>query len=251
MEALERRAGDVEGLSSALGGVRSELAVVPLDERDRPLVVEGVTKRWRKDMPPVLREAQLELGPGDLVWLGGANGVGKTTLLRIAAGLIAPDDGSVSVYRLHPERDRRSYQRLVGFLPAGDRGLYARLTVRHQLEFSAGVALIPRRDRRQAIERALDRFDLRALADRRLDRMSMGQRQRVRLAITFLHEPQVILLDEPRTSLDDAGVSLIRSALDAALHRGCAAIWCSPGDERWDGAFQAAYILEGGQLRRA
>jgi ABC-2 type transport system ATP-binding protein len=250
VDALERRAVDGEALSPALYGRGSDLAVVPLDERDCPLVVHGVTKRWRNSMPPVLRGAELELRPGDLTWLGGANGAGKTTLLRIAAGLISPDRGSVSVYGLHAERDRRRYQKLVGFLPAGDRGLYTRLTVRHQLEFSAGVALIPRRERRQAIERALERFELHALADRRLDRMSMGQRQRVRLAVTFLHEPRVILLDEPRTSLDDAGVSLIRSALGEALGRGCVAIWCSPSDERWDGAFQAAYLLEGGRLQR-
>jgi ABC-2 type transport system ATP-binding protein len=179
----------------------------------------------------VLTGASLALEPATVTWLGGPNGAGKTTLLRVASGLIRPHAGAVSLCGLDPERDRRDFQRHLGYLAAGDRGLYARLTVTANLEFWAGLALVPRRQRRETVERASRRFDLADLLDRRVDRLSMGQRQRVRLAMTFLHDPTVVLLDEPHTSLDDAALALVRHALDELTDRGGAALWCSPAAE--------------------
>jgi ABC-2 type transport system ATP-binding protein len=182
------------------------------------------------------------------VWVGGINGAGKTTMMRIAAGLIDPDEGTVEAMGITPLRHRVRYQQLVSFLPAGDRGLYARLTVRKQLEFCARIAMLPRSRFRLAVERGLTEFALEELADRRVDRISMGQRQRLRIAMTFLPRPEVVLLDEPLTSLDGDGAELLRTALDALLARGGAVLWCSPSGERLDMRFDARWVLEGGKL---
>lgn len=190
------------------------------------LRLAGVTKRWRDAV--VLDDVDLELHAGEFAWLGGENGTGKTTLLRIAAGLIRPQSGEVTLQGLTVERNRVAYYRRIGFLSAGDRGLYARLTARQNLDFAGGMALIPRQQRREAVNAAIERFALEPLARRRVDRMSMGQRQRVRLAMTFLHDPVVILLDEPRTSLDDTGLELLGRAIDDVKGRGGCALWCSP-----------------------
>ncbi|MGH7557635.1 MAG: ATP-binding cassette domain-containing protein, partial [Gemmatimonadota bacterium] len=82
--------------------------------------------------------------------------------------------------------------------------------------------------RRHRIEQVVSEFELDELVDRRVDRMSMGQRQRARLAMTFLHEPAMVFLDEPRTSLDEEGVSLLSEALDRLVLRGGAALWVAP-----------------------
>ncbi len=103
-----------------------------------PLRLCGLSKRWRKDLPLVLDDLHLTLEPGTTTWVGGRNGVGKTTMLRVAAGLIEPDSGRAEVWGITARENHNRYQRLVSFLPAGDRGLYARLTVRKQLEFCAG-----------------------------------------------------------------------------------------------------------------
>ena len=153
----------------------------------------------------MLDDLDLTLEPGTTTWVGGRNGVGKTTMLRVAAGLIEPDSGRAEVWGVAPGENRVRYQQLVSFLPAGDRGLYARLTVRRQLEFWARIAMVPRDRFRATIEHAIETFDLEELAERRVDRMSMGQRQRLRIAMTFLPEPEVVLLDEPLTSLDSEG----------------------------------------------
>ncbi len=213
-----------------------------------PLTLRGVSKRWRADLPLVLDELDLTLQPGTRTWIGGRNGVGKTTMLRIAAGLIDPDRGRVEVWGVTGLENRVRYQQLVSFLPAGDRGLYARLTVRKQLEFCARIAMLPRPRFRAAVEEAIETFDLRELAERRVDRMSMGQRQRLRIAMTFLPAPEVVLLDEPLTSLDAEGATLLQQALERLIANEGAVLWCSPSGEHLDMEFDDRWTLQGGKL---
>jgi ABC-2 type transport system ATP-binding protein len=216
-----------------------------------PLTLRSVTKRWHKSQRPVLDEVDLTLDLGTRTWLGGRNGAGKTTLMRIAAGLIDPDRGQAQVWGYRAGENRRRYQRLVSFLPAGDRGLYARLSVRDQLDFWARIALLPPKQVRALVERTIDTFDLRELADRRVDRMSMGQRQRLRIAMTFMTEPEIVLLDEPLTSLDAEGATILDRALEELIGRGGTLLWCSPSGERLDREFDDHWLLQQGKLVRA
>ncbi len=213
-----------------------------------PLRLSSISKRWRKDLPLVLDGLDLTLEPGTSTWVGGRNGIGKTTMLRIAAGLIEADEGRADVWGVSASENRARYQQLVSFLPAGDRGLYARLTVRRQLEFWARIAMVPRERFRDWIAQAIDTFDLGELAERRVDRMSMGQRQRLRIAMTFLPRPEVVLLDEPLTSLDTEGGVLLQAAVAELLERDGAVLWCSPSGEHLDMSFDAHWMLEHGRL---
>ena len=213
-----------------------------------PLALRGVGKRWHRAPEPVLTDVDLTLDLGTRTWVGGRNGAGKTTLLRIAAGLIDPDRGRAQVWGLNARDDHPRYQRLVSFLPAGDRGLYARLTVRHQLEFWARIAMMAPARIRTSVEEIIDTFELRELAERRVDRMSMGQRQRLRIAMTFLTEPEIVLLDEPLTSLDAEGAAILDRAIEGLIARDGAILWCSPSGERLEQTFDARWMLEGGRL---
>ena len=231
-----RQDAGVEAPLQAEGGLDPALA----------LSLTGIVKRWGK--LTVLDGASLQLGAGQQVWVGGRNGVGKTTLLRIASGLILPQAGEVRLHGLDPDRQRRAFQKHLGFLSAGNAGLYARLTVRANLEFWAGIAFVPRRERAAVIDAAITRFGLDELAKRRVDRLSMGQRQRARLAGTFLHRPSVVLLDEPETSLDDDGLASLRTALADHVETGGASLICSPSHEKLQFEVDRALVLEGGKL---
>ena len=213
-----------------------------------PLRLDGVTKSWRGRERPVLDAVDLELAPGSTTWLRGDNGAGKTTLLRIVCGILAADRGRVEVAGADIAREPAAAKRRTGFLAAGSSGLYARLTVVQQLELWSRLAWIPPDRRRASVVDAVNRFGLASLARRRLDRISMGERQRVRLAMTFLHEPRLVLLDEPRTSLDAAGLELLAAAARDACAQGAAVLWCSPTGEAPPGDVAGELIVADGRV---
>lgn len=199
---------------------------------------------------PILENVSLELPPGRIAWLGGSNGVGKTTLLRVASGLLTTDRGEVSLEGLHPVRDRRAYQRRLGFLTAGNGALYARLTVMQHLRFWADIAFIRPAERDGAIARVIEEMDLGELLHSRVERMSMGQRQRARLAMAVLHRPDLLLLDEPHASLDDAGIELVAALLRRHADGGGAAMWCSPSLAHAALPADDAYVLRDRTITR-
>jgi ABC-2 type transport system ATP-binding protein len=196
-----------------------------------PLTLHGVTKRWPGAAEPVLDCVDLHVECGAVVRIDGANGAGKTTLLRVAAGLIRPEAGRVRLGKLDVEGHRTAFQRDVGFVSAASVGLYARLTVSDHLRLWSRLALMDRRQAAAAGDRVLDGLGLRALVHRRVDRLSSGERQRVRLAAAFLHDPAVVLLDEPRTSLDEDGAALLASEVRRVCAAGGAAVCSAPSGE--------------------
>jgi ABC-2 type transport system ATP-binding protein len=188
-----------------------------------------VSKQWDQRKLPVLDGVDLALGSGEVVLLVGENGVGKTTLLRIIAGLIFADSGEVQLDGLNTRRNRVEYQRRIGFLSAGSSGLYARMSARRHLDFAARIAFVRGgAERAAACEDAIIRFGLGEFEAQRVDRLSMGQRQRVRLAMTFVHRPRLVLLDEPLNSLDERGVQILASTLAEFRATGGTAICCAP-----------------------
>ena len=190
------------------------------------LRADGLTFGWAGR--PVLRGVDLVLTGASVTAVRGANGSGKTTLIRVLAGMLVPDSGRLRLGDLDAAADRGRYLRRVGLATAGDRGVYARLDVRANLELAAGLALVPRGRTRALVDASIARFELGALERRRGDRLSLGQRQRVRLAMAFLHEPDVVLLDEPTASLDSEGTALLARALEELTARGAAGLWAAP-----------------------
>jgi ABC-2 type transport system ATP-binding protein len=228
----------------------------PIENRARPhasakpatdvvVRLEGIWRHWGRGSKrwAVLRDVNLELAAGSATLVSGRNGAGKTTLLRIATGILAPDQGTVTIDGLNCERHWREYHRRIGFLSAGDRGLYNRITVRGHLNFVAAQAFVPRAERRRAIADVLERFELAELAGRRSERLSQGQRQRLRLALTLVHRPKVLLLDEPRNSLDADGLGMLLGAVSEVRDRGGVVLWCAPAGEDQGFPFDRAFAI--------
>ncbi len=223
----------------------------PQDGRDL-LRFDGVWRHWGRGQKrwAVLRDVDLALPAGSATLMTGRNGAGKTTLLRIATGILAADQGKVTIDGLTADGGWREYHRQLGFVPAGDRGLYARLSVRGHLSFAAAYAFVPAAGRARAIDEAMLRFELTSLDSRRADRLSQGQRQRLRLAMALVHQPRVLLLDEPRNSLDAEGLGILTEAVDEVRAGGGVVIWCAPAGEDQAFAFDRQYRIEDGVLVR-
>jgi heme ABC exporter ATP-binding subunit CcmA len=178
-----------------------------------PVLVEGVWKYYGDY--PALRDITFGVERGACMALLGRNGAGKTTLLRIAAGLSHPARGRVSIFG-NEARDRAT-RHGIGILGHGI-ALYDELSAYENLQLFARMYGLAE-PKRAALE-WLERTGLERVRDDLVREFSRGMRQRLAVARAFLHEPAVLLLDEPFTALDDRAIALLQSLLKSALADG-------------------------------
>lgn len=143
----------------------------------------------------------LRVGSGELFGLVGPNGAGKTTLMRILSTLLVPDSGTARIAELDVSVHAREVKRMIGYMP-DQSGVYQDMSVREFLEFFADAFQIRGALHRAAVNRALERSGLTDRSRDSVEQLSFGMKQRLVLAKTLLHEPKVLLLDEPATGLD-------------------------------------------------
>lgn len=141
------------------------------------------------------------LDVGEIVGLLGPNGAGKTTTMRMIAGFLEPDEGVVKVFNIDVARDRRRAQERVGYLPEGA-PLYGEMTPWAFLRFVAEARGMTREAARHAVRRAAQDARLGDAIDRPIETLSKGYRRRVGLAAALLHDPLLLILDEPTDGLD-------------------------------------------------
>ena len=143
----------------------------------------------------------LNVGAGELFGLVGPNGAGKTTLMKILATLLPPDGGTATIDGLNVSTKARSVKSLVGYMP-DQPGVYQDMSVREFLEFFADAFHVPRSQHKSVVDRALARSGLAERSRDSVEQLSFGMKQRLVLAKTLLHNPKILLLDEPATGLD-------------------------------------------------
>jgi ABC-2 type transport system ATP-binding protein len=143
----------------------------------------------------------LHVGAGDLFGLVGPNGAGKTTLMKVLSTLLPVDSGTAQVGGVNVSAKAREVKRLIGYLP-DQPGVYQDMSVREFLEFFADAFQLTGARHRAAVDRALERSGLAERSEDSVEQLSFGMKQRLVLAKTLLHDPKVLLLDEPATGLD-------------------------------------------------
>jgi len=161
--------------------------------------VQHLTKRFGSYV--AVTDLSFEVSAGEVLGFLGPNGAGKTTTMRMVTGFLPPSRGSVTIDGCDLLRQPIEAKRRFGYLPENP-PLYPELTVRQYLNFVAEIKDVPRSRRAACVDRAIDRASLREVAGKRVAALSKGFKQRVGLAQAIVHEPKVLILDEPTSSLD-------------------------------------------------
>jgi sodium transport system ATP-binding protein len=175
--------------------------------------IEGVSKSFGKrgDVQAV-RDVSFTAPDGQITGLLGPNGAGKTTLLRMLATLIVPDEGVATIGGLDVVRDRHAVRENIGVL-SDARGLYARLTARENIRYYGALHGQSGAELDARIAALIHTLGLDALADRRTQGFSQGEKMKVAIARALIHDPATILLDEPTNGLDIMSVRALREQL--------------------------------------
>jgi ABC-2 type transport system ATP-binding protein len=206
------------------------------------LVIDSLCKRY--GAVQALDGISFVAQPGQVFGFLGPNGAGKTTTMRIALDIVHADAGSVTwAGRPAAEAPRRTW----GYLPE-ERGLYPRMTVLDQLVYYASLYGRPvERARREALG-WLARFRIPDYADRRAEELSKGNQQKVQFIAAILHDPEVLLMDEPFTGLDPINLVLLREAFMELRDRGRTLIFSTHQLEAAEAMCESVAIVDRGRL---
>jgi ABC-2 type transport system ATP-binding protein len=190
------------------------------------LEVVGASKTYRGI--PAVRDVSFHAGAGQVIGLLGPNGSGKSTTVKMLVGLLRPTFGTVrwSGLDINESANLRVYQRLVGYVPEEPR-LYNYLTAVEYLELAGGLRSLDHHVLRRRIDRYLELFGLSGEQHVPISSFSKGMRQKVLIAAALLHNPQLVVLDEPCSGLDVASTLILRRMVTALARRGTTVIYSS------------------------
>jgi len=183
------------------------------------LQLEKVSKSF--DKVQAVSDLSLAVPAGKVYGFLGPNGAGKTTTLRMLLQIILPDSGNIHIYG---QRNSRDALDRVGYLPE-ERGVYRKMKVHEALEFFGELKGMSRKDCRQKITYWLERFGMAATRDKKMEELSKGNQQKIQFLTTVLHEPDLIVLDEPFMGLDPINSLLLKEIILEQKNRGAAIIF--------------------------
>jgi ABC-2 type transport system ATP-binding protein len=186
---------------------------------DLAIDIRHVVKRFEEHV--AVRDLSLEVPRGSVYGLLGPNGAGKTTTIRMILDVIAPDSGTISIFGV--PHDSVGIRNKVGYLPE-ERGLYKKMQVRRVLLFLAELKGVGVRDASKRIDDWLERFSLNTpeknWGDAKVDELSRGMQQKVQFIATLLHDPDLVILDEPFSGLDPINAQALKDAVVELKRRG-------------------------------
>lgn len=191
--------------------------------RDRVLTVDAVVKEFGTKR--VVDRVSLEVSRGEIMGFLGPNGAGKTTTIRMIMGITAPDEGTIT-FRLNGVPTSEIPKASVGYLPE-ERGLYKEARIMDILVFLAGLKGLPATMARKRAKKWLERLGLGAYTNAKVNELSKGMAQKVQFIAAVLHEPDLVVLDEPFSGLDPVNQDVFKQEIRKLAERGCAVLLSS------------------------
>lgn len=206
------------------------------------LVVDRISKRFGPVV--ALDDVSFVVEPGRIFGLLGANGAGKTTSMRIVLDILRPDSGSVTWQgQGNAELPRDTW----GYLPE-ERGLYLRMKVIDVLRFFAALYGVREADATRIVEEWLERFRIPDYRDRKVEELSKGNQQKIQFIAAILHDPDVLIMDEPFSGLDPVNVGLLKEAFLEMRDRGKTLIFSTHQMEQVEEMCEAIAIIDRGRV---
>jgi len=172
--------------------------------------LDHVTRKYGSKV--AVDDLTLTIGSGELFAFLGPNGAGKTTTIKMMTGLLQPTSGSIRLAGFDVSADHRQAKRSLGYVP-DEPYLYEKLTGREFLEFMADMHALDRQHAARKIDAQIENFELAEFVDDLAETYSLGMKQRVAFASALLHEPAVLVVDEPMVGLDPRSVRLVKDLL--------------------------------------
>ena len=206
------------------------------------LIIDSVSKRFGDVL--ALDDVSLNIEPGQIFGFLGANGAGKTTAMRVVLDILRADSGTITwngTPNTHLPRETW------GYLPE-ERGLYAKMKVLDQLVFFAKLHGVRPKAAERETREWLERFRIPEYADRRAEQLSKGNQQKIQFIAAILHDPQVLLMDEPFTGLDPINVALLKEAFLEMRDRGKTLIFSTHQMETVQELCESIAILDRGRV---
>lgn len=189
--------------------------------------IKSITKYYDKNVPPALDNVELYLKPGSVNALFGENGAGKSTLIRIIASILYPTLGECLVDGVSTQKNPFKTKMKIGLLLGADTGLYPRLTVYENIKYHADLFNVRKERFEDAMEYFSEIFGMKSYLDKRASQLSFGMSQKTAIARAFIHDPEVILLDEPTTGLDIASAVTMYDFIEKCKEKGKTIIFSS------------------------
>jgi ABC-2 type transport system ATP-binding protein len=196
---------------------------------------------------PVLRDVSFSIGPGEIVAYLGANGAGKTTTMKVVTGLVAPDFGRVLFGGQDVAEDPLGYRRRLGYVPETAE-VYPFLSGREYLVLAGRLRALPEASLERRVDELLELLGLENHRHQALDSYSKGMRQKVLIGTALLHDPEVLILDEPLSGLDVTSVLVMKALLRALAARGRTILYSTHHLEVAERLCERVLILHDGRV---
>lgn len=185
------------------------------------IMVKSITKNFGSMR--AVDQVSFEVKPGEIFGLLGPNGAGKTTSIRIVLDIFKPDSGEVSILG-GPMNETKKNQ--IGYLPE-ERGLYQDIQLEYCLQYLASLKGLDKHTAHERIAQYLERFDLAQHRKKKVKELSKGMQQKAQLISTLVHEPQLIIIDEPFTALDPVNTQMVKDILREERVKGRTVVMCT------------------------
>lgn len=207
------------------------------------LAIEGITKRYGADVVAV-DDLTLSVARGALIGFLGPNGAGKTTTVRSIVGMVRPDAGTITWDGQPIDDDVR---RRIGYMPQ-ERGVYARMQVREQVVYFGRIAGMSKIDAAARADYWIERLGLTDRADSLVQELSGGNQQRVQLAVSLVHDPELLVLDEPFAGLDPVAAETMRAIIAERSESGAGVLFSSHQLDLVEDLCEEVVIISDGRL---